>query len=390
MKHILTFYTEVSGWNAQSFIQALEQADGSAEEITILINSAGGNCIDGISVYAAIRKCKAKVICVIDGIAASMASVIWAAGDELYMRDYALLMIHNPFANYEHQDDEQTERMVESFRHQLATIYMRRFGFTKEKAYAIMNGGEGLDGTFFTAQEAAEQGFLPESHILQTPQILKERIAALLHTENKNFINQKPNIMDRETLNVMALLLGMPGEPDERQLSARITQLREAEERAKKTESSAQELQNQNDSLKQEAEQLKAQMQEQETRLAGSLQTAKNLKGQLDEAMQRIQAFEEQEKLQRKEKIESIVDRAILECRIDKSARQAWIDMAEANTQLVETVFASIPAVCDIAKEIAADEGNIEKAKAALESKEDIENQTIENLVGKDFKFKNL
>jgi len=186
------------------------------------------------------------------------------------------------------------------------------------------------------------------------------------------------------------LLLGMPGEPDERQLSARITQLREAEERAKKTESSAQELQNQNDSLKQEAEQLKAQMQEQETRLAGSLQTAKNLKGQLDEAMQRIQAFEEQEKLQRKEKIESIVDRAILECRIDKSARQAWIDMAEANTQLVETVFASIPAVCDIAKEIAADEGNIEKAKAALESKEDIENQTIENLVGKDFKFKNL
>jgi len=371
---VLTFYTEVSGWDTKNFISQLKEADhNGAESITILINSAGGNCIDGISVFAAIRKCKAKVKCVIDGIAASMASVIWAAGDELYMRDYALLMIHNPFAGYDHQEDEQTERMVESFKHQLITIYTRRFAFTREKAQRIMDGNDGADGTFFTAEDAVKEGFLPAENIIPTPSILRAGIAATL-------------MMEKDKTTAAKTIQPLLDDSLEERISETNQHIINQITSAMETET----LQQINDRLTKEAGELKAQLAEQQTKLAGSQQTVKNLQAQLKEATAKINDYEMQQAVQKQKEIEQIVDQAINECRIDKNAREAWIEMAKLNTELVTTIFASIPAVSDIAKEIATDKENIEKAKAALESKEDIENKTIEQLVGKDFKFKSI
>lgn len=64
-------------------------------KILVLINSEGGSVIAGMSTFSAIQSCPIETHCVIEGIAASMGSVIWAAGSKLFMHDYSILMIHH-------------------------------------------------------------------------------------------------------------------------------------------------------------------------------------------------------------------------------------------------------------------------------------------------------
>ena len=74
---------------------ALEQVDG-LDELNIYINSPGGSVFSGLAIYNMLRRNKAKKIVHIDGVAASMASVIALVGDEVYMPSNAFMMIHKP------------------------------------------------------------------------------------------------------------------------------------------------------------------------------------------------------------------------------------------------------------------------------------------------------
>ena len=64
--------------------------------IRVLINSEGGSVLHGMSVYSTIRNSSIPTECINEGMAASMASIVWAAGERSLMRDYGILMIHNP------------------------------------------------------------------------------------------------------------------------------------------------------------------------------------------------------------------------------------------------------------------------------------------------------
>lgn len=74
---------------------ALEQVDG-LETLNIYINSPGGSVFSGTAIYNMLKRNKAKKIVHIDGVAASMASVIALVGDEIYMPSNAFMMIHKP------------------------------------------------------------------------------------------------------------------------------------------------------------------------------------------------------------------------------------------------------------------------------------------------------
>ncbi|MFR9543595.1 MAG: ATP-dependent Clp protease proteolytic subunit, partial [Rikenellaceae bacterium] len=65
--------------------------------IRVLINSEGGSVLYGMTTYSTIQNSKIPTECIIEGMAASMGSIIWAAGTRSLMRDYSILMIHNPF-----------------------------------------------------------------------------------------------------------------------------------------------------------------------------------------------------------------------------------------------------------------------------------------------------
>jgi len=342
----LFFYTEVNGWDSKAFLRRLHYLENEVRPslITIHINSCGGSCVEGIGIFAAVRNSPVRTRCIIDGIAASMASVIWAAGDELYMRDYALLMIHNPFLP--DSDDDSMSPAVTAFRNQLMTIYMRRFGFSEEKATEIMNGDEGMDGTFFTAAEAVREGFLPQDHVIHTPQI----------------INFKNFIMDKKNLREVAAMLGMDAAAadDEALVCAKISET---------------------------MEQMRAQMQEKDTLLAGSTQTVANLHDRVKALETEVDGYRKEREQALQAEIDSVVDEAIRSCKIEKAMRADWVTMAQANLPLVKKVLDSIPGKVDIRQAIAADPDNQQMVRESMKDAEALLQEKVDAVVGKDFKF---
>lgn len=83
--------TDVSAANLSKQLEAL----GDVEQIDVYINSYGGEVAEGLAIYNALRRHKAKVTTYCDGFACSIASVIFMAGDERIMGESSLLMIHN-------------------------------------------------------------------------------------------------------------------------------------------------------------------------------------------------------------------------------------------------------------------------------------------------------
>jgi ATP-dependent Clp protease, protease subunit len=85
------------GTSAMDVVQEITAAK-DANVINVRINSPGGDVFEGFAIYNALRDHAAKVIVNIDGYAASIASVIAMAGDEINIAENAMLMIHNPWA----------------------------------------------------------------------------------------------------------------------------------------------------------------------------------------------------------------------------------------------------------------------------------------------------
>lgn len=115
--------------------------------IRVLINSEGGSVLYGMGTYSTIQNSTVPTECIIEGMAASMGSIIWAAGNKSLMRDYSILMIHNPFQPDGEEEKEPSE-LVKAFTKQIETIYRKRFGLKAELVRAIMDGAAEKDGTF--------------------------------------------------------------------------------------------------------------------------------------------------------------------------------------------------------------------------------------------------
>ena len=83
--------------SATNLSRQLEELN-DVSEISVYINSYGGEVAEGLAIYNALKRHKAKVKTYCDGFAASIASVIFMAGDERIMNDSSLLMIHNAWS----------------------------------------------------------------------------------------------------------------------------------------------------------------------------------------------------------------------------------------------------------------------------------------------------
>ena len=96
---VIKFFGRVTEETTSQFNSEFEFLENCVRPslIRILINSEGGSVLHGMTTYSTISNSKIPTECIIEGIAASMGSVIWAAGDRSLMRDYSILMIHNPF-----------------------------------------------------------------------------------------------------------------------------------------------------------------------------------------------------------------------------------------------------------------------------------------------------
>ena len=95
----IVIYDEIGAFGipARAFLDELK-ALGPVGELTVRINSPGGSVFDGVAIYNALKRHDATITIWIDGIAASIASMIAMAGDGVVMPENAMLMLHDPSA----------------------------------------------------------------------------------------------------------------------------------------------------------------------------------------------------------------------------------------------------------------------------------------------------
>jgi len=128
-----------------------------ADSITVKINSPGGDVFDGTAIYNALADHKAKVVTSVEGLAASMASVIALAGDERRIYKNANFMIHNAWtiAMGDYNDLIKESGVLKSISGQLAETYAEKSGKPKAEIQKLMD-----DTTWFTGQQAVDYGFM--------------------------------------------------------------------------------------------------------------------------------------------------------------------------------------------------------------------------------------
>lgn len=137
----------------QMFKDELFAADG---DVTIWINSSGGDCIAASQIYSMLMDYKGNVTVKIDGIAASAASVIAMAGTEVLMAPTALMMIHNPatMAFGDHVEMQKAIEMLDEVKESIINAYEIKTGLTRAKLSHLMD-----DETWMNAKKAMELGF---------------------------------------------------------------------------------------------------------------------------------------------------------------------------------------------------------------------------------------
>jgi len=149
----LPYYeNDVSADNLSRQLEAM----GDVDKIDVYINSYGGEVAEGLAIYNALKRHKAKVRTICDGFACSIASVIFMAGDERIMNEASLLMIHNAWTLA--QGDSKALRKqaddLEKITQASIEAYKANSSLTEEEIKALMD-----DETWILPTEAVEYGF---------------------------------------------------------------------------------------------------------------------------------------------------------------------------------------------------------------------------------------
>jgi ATP-dependent Clp endopeptidase proteolytic subunit ClpP len=145
------------GLDAKTLVPLISDGD---DDLVVRINSPGGYVMEGLAIFNAFARAKAagrKVTMHIDGLAASMASVIAMAGDEILMADNALMMIHNPWdvAMGDAAELRRAADQLDTIRDQMVKIYSAQTGLSREELIPMLDAE-----TWLTSEQALEQKFI--------------------------------------------------------------------------------------------------------------------------------------------------------------------------------------------------------------------------------------
>ena len=155
----ITIYEEIGfyGVTAKTFLDELKSVGN--RKITLRLNSPGGDVFEGLPIYNRLKEHPGGVEVRIDGLAASMASVIAMAGAPVKIAENALIMIHNPagFVMGESGDMREFADVLDKIRTSLVSAYTKKTGQTDAKIIAMMDAE-----TWLTAAEALDLGFVDE------------------------------------------------------------------------------------------------------------------------------------------------------------------------------------------------------------------------------------
>ena len=152
-------YDEIGSYdvNAKSFIDELKEHKGKT--LNIHINSLGGEVFDGLAIANAIKSHNAPTNTFIEGICASISTIVALASDKVYMSENSLFMIHNAWGGSmgEARDLRKQADILEKISNEIANVYIKKTKLPKSEIDSMME-----EETWLTAEESIQAGFVDE------------------------------------------------------------------------------------------------------------------------------------------------------------------------------------------------------------------------------------
>lgn len=334
----ILIYDEIGiyGWDgvtAESFVEQLK-AIPRDREIVVGINSPGGSVANGLAIYNLLRARRDKVTTRIDGVAASIASVIALAGKEVKMPKAALFMIHNPWT-YASGDAAEFRRFADALdvhAEAIAAAYHAKTGKPLDEIHAKMD-----EETWFTGQEARNFGFVDvlTDEPVDASALSKLNFSGFRHVPEalNQTRNPQPSAADRGgqiTMNraqIIALLVAAAVTFDEKATDAELIALLETTVKSKKPEPK-----------KDPETPAPAAAAPASTPAPAAPAPAAAAPGDVNARIATIEAAYQAE---RNTRLEREVDAAISERRILAAQRDSWLKRVQAD----ETILADIKAM---------------------------------------------
>lgn len=177
------------GLTAQSFIEEIKSYKDTP--MSLHINCVGGDVFEGMAIYNVLKKRTAKTTVYIEGIAASMGSVIALAGDEVIMAENSLFMIHNAWggAMGEATEIRKTAALLDKISGEIADIYTKKTNLPYNRVKEMMD-----EETWLSADEAYSLGFI-------------DSISDAIKVAAKYDVSKFKNITDKEIQNKLSVNL---------------------------------------------------------------------------------------------------------------------------------------------------------------------------------------
>lgn len=178
----IMIYGDITSWeyyesDVSSYTLSKQLQELDVEEIHVYINSYGGEVSEGLAIYNALVRHKAKVITYCEGFACSAASVVFMAGDERVMEPASLLMIHNAWT-YAQGDSDKLKKQAEDLEKITASsviAYMKYVNIEEETLKEMMS-----NETWILPEEAVNMEFatriMEVSSAYQPSQSVKENL----------------------------------------------------------------------------------------------------------------------------------------------------------------------------------------------------------------------
>ncbi len=194
MKGVINIYDSIGSWGISSK-QILSTLDNyksqNITEIDVFINSPGGSVFEGFAIFNLFRDFKVNTF--VNGIAASISSVIALAGETLRIYENSYLMIHNPWTIEigDHNDMNETGQTLESIRDTLIDLYRSKTGMSEDELKALCD-----KNTFLSSQKALELGFADEVIENYPSQKFVAFYSDVLDNDN-NLISESEDLLER-------------------------------------------------------------------------------------------------------------------------------------------------------------------------------------------------
>lgn len=330
--------------NELAFIASLEEV----ETIHVRICSPGGSVLDGMAIISAMLTCKKTIITYLDGVAASIASLIFLCGDITMMWESGILMFHNTSGG--------NPEVLEKFNTVLNTLYQKRLKRTAEEVKAWMDAE-----TYFLPTEAVALGMVDK--VFETKEKVSyaekagvEQATALfdLYVQNLGIFegndsltlkNNYDDMLQDKLVELYNLGADVTGDQVLEKVQETLAQLQNLAvlQDAKLT------LETQVTNFTTELESVKNQLTEKDTQLGEKnleiteLTTAKETKEtQVIELTNKLTEYQGEEVKRQNERVEALVNSALASHKITANEKEAWTASAVENYDRTEKMLAGM------------------------------------------------